>query len=881
MRGVTNKKVEAATVELWTSLITPGPVYQELIPRGTFMPMTTLFQKWLDRYPTSSALLCLCSGICLSTMVQMPAERWFYAALIPLLIILAASVGRRSKRFAWVVAGTLFFPVGIYLATRDLTAGRDFDPTIAKQTIHATVSSTLGTAPGTRTLLLDSGTDAATGLPLPGKGRLMLSNNDVVLTAGDRIALRCRPRKPVNRGNPGEFDWETHCRNDGMLWLASAQGQDSVLVLQRGNPLLPAALLFKVRESMCRFLERRTGRWLDEESRAQVRAIHKALIVGDLGEMTPYLNKIFANSGLAHALSASGVHVAIVAMLAFVAAKVLGYFFPGIYLWLPYRKAGALLSIPAMVIYCVLVGARVPAIRSTIMGLVVAAAILMDRRWNSFNSLALAALIILAVYPLSLFTPSFQLSFAAVVGILLAANSLLQRWSGPGPASAGHELAGRQGILAGAWDRCRNVRRALWAVCLTSFAATLGITPFLLQTFHSFPVYTLFANLLTDFLLTGALALGLLAAISGGLFPRLGEVFLAPADLFIWMFIKVAAFFAGLPASVILVPHMGSAEFVLSLGAVLAFLWYLRRPSRRALIACVGLLVSLAAVALMSAWFRASTEGLKVVFLNVGKGDAAFVQAPGSRGLLVDGGNKTEQFDSGASILVPFLKWGGTRSLDGILISHPEMDHMGGLLTVLREIPPAKVWWNPVSVTSPHFTEIMNKARESNIPVLSADKTCGSLKLGAVSINFLNGQAPKGREAAHRDLNNASVIMRIDYGAVSFLFTGDLEREGEEELLASRLPLQATVLKVAHHGGKNSTTQRFLEKVKPRIAVISAQYPSTGGLPAQQTLERLQSEGTSIFWTGRDGAVTIETDGQKITKVRTGRGAVSRAGEAE
>jgi competence protein ComEC len=836
------------------------------------MPVTAAFQKWLDRYPTSLALFCLCSAICFTAAAPATAEKWLYATWIPPLFLLVSAIRQGSKTCAWMLAGTLFFPLGAHLATRDLSAGKGFDPVMAKRVIQATISSTLATAPGTRILLLDSGMESVTGDLLPGKGRLILRDNDMRLNAGDRIAVKCRLRKPVNRGNPGEFDWEIHCKNEGILWLAFARGQDSLLLLRRGNPFLPAALLFKIRETMSEFLEMHAGRWLDETSRTQVRAIHKALIVGDLGEMTPYLNRIFSDSGLVHALSASGVHVAIVALLAYTAVKVIGYFFPAMFLWLPRRKAGALASIPAMVIYCVLVGARVPAVRSTIMGLIVAVALLTDRRWNSFNSLALAALIILCVYPISLFTPSFQLSFAAVVGILMAANSLIRRWSGPGTDATKVQLAAPHGIQTQAWDWCRPAGRALWAVCFTSFAATVGITPFLLQTFHSFPVYTLLANLLTDFLLTGALGLGLLAAMIGMVFPQLGAVFLAPADLCIRMIIQVAALFAGLPGSVILIPHMGTAEFVLSLGAVLAFLMYLRAPSRRLLFGCLGFVGALAAVAMMSAWFRAPNETLKVVFLNVGKGDAAFVQPAGSRGLLVDGGMKTDQFDSGISIVVPFLRWSGTRSLEGVVISHPEMDHMGGLLTVLAQIPASKVWWNPVSATSPHLEEIFRAAQQGSIPVLSANHSRGSMKLGGASIRFLNGQAPAGRDTAHRDLNNASVAMRVDCGAVSFLFTGDLEREGEEALLASSLPLEATVLKVAHHGGKNSTSSRFLERVKPRIAVISAAFPTTGGLPAQQTLDRLQSGGATVLWTGRDGAITIETDGRTITRVKTGRG---------
>ena len=100
---------------------------------------------------------------------------------------------------------------------------------------------------------------------------------------------------------------------------------------------------------------------------------------------------------------------------------------------------------------------------------------------------------------------------------------------------------------------------------------------------------------------------------------------------------------------------------------------------------------------------------------------------------------------------------------------------------------------------------------------------------------------------------------------MSFLFTGDLEREGEDELLNAGVPLTTTVLKVGHHGGKNGTTRRFLEAIQPKIAVIPAECPPSGGLPNRSVLERLEAAGVEIFWTGRDGAVTIETDGKTLS----------------
>ena len=351
------------------------------------------------------------------------------------------------------------------------------------------MAKTLGTGPNFRTLLLEDGYNDTHASALPGKGRLVLRENHLPLVAGDRIEFRARIRKPLNRGNPGEYDWEIDCKHNEILWIVSALGSDAIVVLRQGNSLAPRAILFQVRHAMSRFLDDHAGQYssyfLDKESVSNVRAIIKGLVLGDLGEISPHVYKSFTDSGLVHALSASGLHVAIVVMLVFVMVRAITWAVPTIVLWLPFKKIGAVASIPAMIIYCLLVGSRVPAIRSTIMGLVVAAAILMDRKWHSLNSLAVAAIIILFLYPLSFFTISFQLSFVAVAGILFLVPPITKYiYERSRNDTTNPEM---QTTKTGHFSFPNKVLLSLVVVGITSFAATLAITPFLLHTFHSFP----------------------------------------------------------------------------------------------------------------------------------------------------------------------------------------------------------------------------------------------------------------------------------------------------------------------------------------------------------------------------------------------------------
>ena len=185
---------------------------------------------------------------------------------------------------------------------------------------------------------------------------------------------------------------------------------------------------------------------------------------------------------------------------------------------------------------------------------------------------------------------------------------------------------------------------------------------------------------------------------------------------------------------------MGIAEFLLVTGAALSLLWYLRNPTRRRFLSAGAL----ALTTFLAIWLAPSAHNaLRVVFLNVGKGDAALVYSAGSRGLLIDGGIKTQYFDSGQAILMPFLHWAGARSLDGMLITHPHMDHMGGMLSVIAQVPPSCVWWNPIEGSYSHLEKIFTMGRSKGAAILAADRTCEPVRLGAATLRFLNRPHPE------------------------------------------------------------------------------------------------------------------------------------------
>jgi competence protein ComEC len=170
-------------------------------------------------------------------------------------------------------------------------------------------------------MLLRSGVIVEDKASLPGYGRFNLRDNSALLAPGDRISFRSSVKTPVNRGNPGEYDWEIDCKSEGISWLASAKGQDTVAVLKSGPAVSPSALLSNFRQAMSNFIEENSCAFFNVQEAMSVKAIHKGIILGDRAEIDSEMNRAFSRSGLIHMLSASGSHVTIVAAMTFFIVK--------------------------------------------------------------------------------------------------------------------------------------------------------------------------------------------------------------------------------------------------------------------------------------------------------------------------------------------------------------------------------------------------------------------------------------------------------------------------------------------------------------------------------------------------------------------------------
>lgn len=572
------------------------------------------------------------------------------------------------------------------------------------------------------------------------------------------------------------------------------------------------------------------------------RGLVPALMVGDRAAVPEPVQEDFAASGLAHLLSVSGLHLSLTVLGSYGIARRLLQGTVG-HLVDAHRLAAGLV-IPLAPIYAAFTGAQPPVLRAAVgTGLLLLARAL-ARGADGWTTLALAAAGIVAWDPSALFEPSFQLSFAACLGLIGLAPALLSRLPG---------LRGKKGLG----------RRALGALVgsfVTTLAATLATLPFIAHYFHRVSLVSLLANVLVVPLgLLSTAACALCGAI--GLFHEGAFVALLPwAALPVGWLARSAAWFAAWPWATVALPVPTPWEWGCIVCCLAALPLALRRPTW-------GLPASLACALAFPAP-RLLPQGpppLVVEFLPIGQGDATLLRLPTGEAVLIDtGGDLRGERDRARGTILPLLAERGIIRLHALVISHLHPDHVGSAPTLLRSLPVGEVWFTGRALEGRWGAPIAEVIQARGIPLRRLHAGADPISIGDVSFHPLGppSRDSLGDEPVFGD-NDASLILLVRHGAVRLLFAGDVEREGEEALVASGAPLRAELLKAPHHGSRTSSTQAFLEQVKPDHVVFCVGWRNQFNFPAEEVVERYRRLGVAMHRTDR-GAVRFVSDGATL-----------------
>jgi competence protein ComEC len=503
-----------------------------------------------------------------------------------------------------------------------------------------------------------------------------------------------------------------------------------------------------------------------------------------------------------------------------------------------------------------LVDPNFPAIRSTIMITTFGLAYLLDRDGDALNITLLAALLILALSPFALFGIGFQLSFVGILMILYAHRFLYP---------AGRDTA-NQGLSP---NYAARLQRWLRDVVVISTFASLGTAPLILYHFERLPLIAPLANVFVAPFASIAVPSALIACLTTQILQPLGTTLLVLTGVIVRSMYAMIRVFAALPYAA---PHIGAVPLP---AVVLAYATILLLPySHRHYLARWGTVGGTVLVSLWLAWpwlFPAGRGQLQVTFLDVGQGDASLVRFPQGGTMLIDGGGSyRDDVDLGALVVAPFLWHTRVRRLDYLVATHPQADHAKGLLFPLHNFPVHQFWDNGARVYAKWYGDIRREAEQRGLYRDVMADSPNATTVDGVHLELLHPtatfQPQMKRQGSRQEAgdNNRSLVLKLTYGAVSVLFTGDIEQEAESFMLQSGEDLRATILKVPHHGSRTSSTEPFVRAVNPSVAVISVQRDSRFGHPHPLVVERYMTLGAHIFRTDAHGAITIRTDGRSL-----------------
>ncbi len=653
-----------------------------------------------------------------------------------------------------------------------------------------------------------------------GRVRCFLKDPREIPAYGDEIVLRGDLKRPRGLRNPGGFDSRAYLERQGIgaVFYGDKNFDTRVLGRRKGNFLYEKALGTR------RFLSERISRAFHGDEAAFL----KALFLGERSDLEEEFKDLFIKTGTMHILAVSGFNI--------------GFLCAALFLLLapfPVSKNFKLcLALVAVWAYCLLVGWQAPVVRASLMASVFLTGRLLGRRTDALNSLGLAACVILILNPQQLFDVGFQLSFLAVFGLVKFVPLFMKR-----PELLPHEfLSAREKTVF-------YLKEVFWV----SFVCAIVTLPITVHNFYIVTPLSVLSNLAVvpiSFLLFLA---GLLFFLSAAwLHPALSWLPFLMSGL---MKLLIAALWAveQMPGAYLIVGKPNRPFLILLVAGVCYFLTDKRMKSRTVRAAVIPLF--LASVFLLQGALGHFNRPFKMTALDVGQGDSIYFEFPEGGNMLIDAG-KGGDGDRGRRVIAPFLKSKGVSTIDLFVISHPQEDHIGGLPALLDEFRVKTVAEAGAGASSRLFGSVRQKIREENSDTLVVTRGDRLEGFKGVNVEVLNPSEALNRA---KNINNASVVLKVVYAGAKFLLAGDMEKEAMRELSGLGADLKADVLKVPHHGGGlTEEGATFVRRVSPGISVISVGERNLFHHPAPRTLDILSSlPENKIFRTDRDGAVEI------------------------
>lgn len=556
----------------------------------------------------------------------------------------------------------------------------------------------------------------------------------------------------------------------------------------------------------------RNGTLTDEEGNLLL-----AILLGDKDKLSEDIQESFKTSNLSHMLAVSGAHVSYIILgLTYVLQNsIIG------------KKNGKIVCIFFLLVFMAITNFTPSVTRACIMAVLTLFSGIIYRKSDVYTNISVAALITLIFNPYSLLDLGFQLSYGGTIGIIIFIKRIQEKKSNS------------------------KVINYIKQMALVSIYANIIIIPIMMYHFNTVSFTFIISNIMASPILGIIVITGFLfiiASITVKPLTRLIAIFIKPI---LSILIKISQICSKLPFSNILVvtPYMFN---VISYYAIILYCIKSKKNNKCKIIICL-----LIVLILINFIIYIFPQKLRIFFIDVGQGDSTLIITPDKKTVLIDGGG-SDSFDVGEKVLLPYLLDRRILKIDYVLISHFDTDHCGGILTIMEKVKVKNIIISEQAEHSENyerFKKLMIHKKIRLIEVKKGDK----IKIGRYSefkILF-----PTSRLLSENPLNNNSIVAQFNYNNFKMLFTGDIEKLAEQQILKTeKAEIRADILKVAHHGSKTSSIPEFIKAVRPKIALIGVGKNNTFGHPNQQTIKNLENIKCRIYRTDLQGEIIIKID---------------------
>lgn len=685
---------------------------------------------------------------------------------------------------------------------------------------------------------------------LPTKGKILLRLQGPwpeELSPGDTLAIRTELKRPDSFRTPGVFDYAQYlARKD--IWLTGFV--HSPLFLQKIAE--PQSFLHTLRYVPER-LRTRIGKQIDRAVPGRISGVYRALLLGDRSNIDEGTLEIFKGSGTMHILAISGLHMAVIGTLLYTTIFWLLSRSETLLLRFTIKKWAAFCSLPVLLGYGLLAGMNTPVVRAVIMSSVVIVALCTNRQKSPGALVAFAALLILAIDPVQLFTVSFQLSFSAIIGILFLLP-ILKRLLFASTESSSQP------------SRREKIVNWLAAGLLVSLVANLATAPIALASFNRFSTVGPFANLIIEPLIClWSLATGFLAIPFIFLQPETASCLLQFGALGLDAAMHAAAFFCSFSFSTIWLPTPPTWLLGIYFCSLTGFAYSCSNKRWWALPALFSLSLCIWLFIHPPKDYQAQGEGFfRISYLDVGQGSATFLEYPSGFRVLIDGGGSSFASTSvGERVIAPFLWTKGIGKIDAVIITHPDADHYNGLGFIIKHFSPKILWVRDKDGHDNAFKRLVQFAEKQGVSVLIPGKD-DLLHEGATSLQCVanisakeNAAYSDASDSMSRNSGNNGLVLKACARQFCALFPGDIGRSSEQALIDQGFDLNADILLSPHHGSITSNSRHFLQAVAPKYLLVSAGRSTKGYFPHNGLSKDCENQSIKLFTTSDQGTLQI------------------------